>query len=86
MQGPRFHLDHAFTRRHLSAHLDGELAPRDSRRIALHLAECADCRRAERSLGRLVSSLGWLRSGSSGALADGTIERVAAARRRGRRP
>ncbi len=52
VSGPRFHLDHLFTQRRLSAYLDGELGPSSSGRIKGHIEQCSDCDDAARSLPR----------------------------------
>ena len=44
-------------REDLSAFLDGELAPRDRRRIADHLSVCADCRAALRAMEEIAGAL-----------------------------
>jgi anti-sigma factor RsiW len=46
-----------FSRRRLSAYVDGELDPDERRRVARHVEECEDCGRAERSLRRLIGGL-----------------------------
>ncbi len=79
MLGPRFHLDHMFSRRRLSAYVDGELGPDERRRVARHVEECEDCGRAERSLRRLIGGLRLLGGGRPPTLADDAIERVRAA-------
>jgi anti-sigma factor RsiW len=81
MGGPRFHLDHLFAKRRLSAYVDDELEPRDRRRVQRHIDECVDCSRAERSLRKLLGGLQLLRRRQPGRLADDTIERVRKAER-----
>jgi predicted anti-sigma-YlaC factor YlaD len=47
----------AETGEHLSAHLEGELRGRKSKRVLRHLARCSRCREALRSLARAVNAL-----------------------------
>jgi predicted anti-sigma-YlaC factor YlaD len=47
----------AETRERLSAHLEGELRGRDSKRVFRHLARCHRCREVLRSLARAVDAL-----------------------------
>lgn len=47
----------AETRERLSAHLEGELQERESRRVLRHLARCPRCREVLRSLARAVDAL-----------------------------
>jgi anti-sigma factor RsiW len=77
--GPRFHLDHRFARRRLSAYVDGELEPDARRRVRRHFDDCEDCGRAERSLRRLIDGLRLLSGRYPPCLADAAIERVRAA-------
>lgn len=74
--GPRFHLDHLFARRRLSAYVDGDLEPGDRDRVRRHLDECADCGWAERSLRKLLGGLRLLRRPHSTRVADLAIDRV----------
>ncbi|HEV2062274.1 MAG TPA: zf-HC2 domain-containing protein [Solirubrobacteraceae bacterium] len=76
MAAPRFHLDHFFARRRLSALVDGELAPDEARRVRRHVDECDDCSRAERSLRKLIGGLRLLRRRQPPHLADESIERL----------
>lgn len=61
MRSAQFVLDHRFTRRNLSAYLDGELASPDRERVAQHLEECRDCDFTSRSLRRMLASMAFLR-------------------------
>jgi anti-sigma factor RsiW len=79
MAGPRFHLDHLFTKRRLSAFVEGDLEPRDGDRVHRHVDECPDCGRTERSLRKLLAGLRLLRSPQPSRLADGVIARVRSA-------
>jgi anti-sigma factor RsiW len=81
VRGPRFHLDHLFTRRRLSDYVDGELAPGARGRVERHLEDCPDCSRAERSLRRLVARLPRLRGRAPRRLPERAVERVRAAER-----
>jgi predicted anti-sigma-YlaC factor YlaD len=47
----------AETRERLSAHLEGELRGRESKRVLRHLARCERCREVLRSLARAVDAL-----------------------------
>jgi anti-sigma factor RsiW len=72
----RFHLDHLFARRRLSAYVDGDLEPDERERVVRHLAECEECGRVERSLRRLLGGLALLGGRRPARLADEAIERV----------
>ena len=76
MPGPRFLLDHLFTKRRLSAYVDGDLEPEQLRRVRRHLDDCEDCGRAERSLRRLVFGLRLLAGRQPPRLADDAVDRV----------
>lgn len=83
--GPRFHFDHLFARRRLSAYVDDELAPDERRRVRRHVADCPDCGHAERSLRAVLRRLRGLAGRKPHGLAASSIERVREAeRRRGR--
>lgn len=56
-----FHRDHRWAGPRLSRYVDGELAPRQRRRLAEHEGLCPECRRAIRHLRRLVATLPGLR-------------------------
>lgn len=81
MAGPRFHLDHLFAARRLSAYVDEDLELGDRARVRRHLGQCPDCGRAERSLRLLLGGLRSLRRRPSPALADEAVGRVRAAER-----
>jgi anti-sigma factor RsiW len=53
----RFRLDHRWAPDRLSAELDHELSPAQRARMARHLAECAECRRAFAGLSAVVEAL-----------------------------
>ncbi|MFN8162145.1 MAG: zf-HC2 domain-containing protein [Solirubrobacterales bacterium] len=53
--------DHRWARPRMSAYLEGELAPRQHRRLAQHLSLCPDCWRALRTLDALLRVLPTLR-------------------------
>lgn len=74
----RFHLDHRFVRRRLSAYLDGELAPPQRQRVERHLVECENCGLARRALVRMLAGLRGLRAGPRSDVARGAIERLRA--------
>lgn len=75
MRGPRFHVDHVFTRRRLSAYLDGELGAVERHRVEHHVEECPECRRTARSLHRVVAGLALLRRCRPSRLTADVIER-----------
>jgi anti-sigma factor RsiW len=56
-----FHRDHRWAGSRLSRYVDGELRPRQQRRLAHHEGLCPECRRAIRQLRRLVATLPGLR-------------------------
>ncbi|HXH89715.1 MAG TPA: anti-sigma factor [Gaiellaceae bacterium] len=70
----------AETRERLSAHLDGELAGRDGKRVLRHLALCRHCRELLRSLARAVEgvrTLGQSDAPSPGpSVADAVVDRI----------
>lgn len=43
MASMRMFREHRFTQRRLSARVDGELSPRERRRVDRHAAECPEC-------------------------------------------
>jgi anti-sigma factor RsiW len=62
--------DHRWSQRHISDYLDGELAPRQRRRLEAHARLCPDCGRLRRSL----TVLTWeLRQLGRGRPADTTV-------------
>ncbi|MGH2978657.1 MAG: anti-sigma factor family protein [Solirubrobacterales bacterium] len=56
-----FHRDHHWAGPRLSRYVDGDLRPRQQRRLARHEGLCPECRRAIRQLRRLVATLPGLR-------------------------
>lgn len=72
----RFHLDHLFVRRSLSAYVDGELAPPERQRVERHLVECENCGRTRRALIRVLAGLGSLRASPRRDVTRGAIERL----------
>jgi len=82
MRGPQFHVDHVFTKRRLSAYLDGELGPVERDRVGHHIDECPDCRRTARSLQRVVAGLALLRRCHPSRLAADVIGRLSTQTRR----
>jgi predicted anti-sigma-YlaC factor YlaD len=70
----------AETREHLSAHLEGELRGRESKRVLRHLARCPRCREVLRSLSRAVDALRSLGQADASPLvpsaADSVIDRL----------
>lgn len=71
---------HAETQERLSAHLEGELAGREAKRVLRHLARCDGCRELLRSLARAVDNLrtlGHADAPPAGAsVADAVVERI----------
>lgn len=61
MHGPQFVVDHRFTRRQLSAYIDGELESSERQRVNRHIVECRDCRFMMRSLRQVLGGLAGLR-------------------------
>jgi anti-sigma factor RsiW len=53
----RFVLDHRWAPRRFSAQLDGELPAPERARMARHLGECIECRRAFAGLTAVVEAL-----------------------------
>jgi anti-sigma factor RsiW len=78
MRGTRFHLDHSFVRRRLSAYLDGELVPPERERVERHLVECENCGRTRRALVRMLAGLRTLRASPRRDVARGAVERLRA--------
>jgi anti-sigma factor RsiW len=71
--------DHRWSQRHMSDYIDGELAPRQQRRLEAHARLCPDCGRLRRSLTILVwelRELGRIRSSGATPVAGGVIERL----------
>jgi hypothetical protein len=70
--------DHGWSQRRMSDYVDGELAPRQQRRLEAHARLCPDCGRLRRSLTILVWELRELgcarRIGTR--VAPGVIERL----------
>ena len=60
VRGPQFLLEHGFSRRRLSAYVDGELNESERGRVARHLEECPECADTSASLERLVTGLALL--------------------------
>jgi hypothetical protein len=75
MRGKR---DHRWSERHMSDYIDGELAPRQQRRLEAHARLCPDCGRLRRSLTVLVWELlehGRVRSTGT-TVVGGVVERL----------
>ena len=70
--------DHRWSQRHMSDYIDGELAPRQRRRLEAHARLCPECGPLRRTLTVLVWELRELgRSRPTGTtVADGVIERL----------
>lgn len=69
-------LDHRWAAPRLSAYLDGDLPPRQERRLRSHASICPECGRALRRLATLVRALPRLRARPEGTLGDRTAEAV----------
>ena len=78
VRGTRFHLDHGFVRRRLSAYLDGELEPSQRQRVERHLVECENCGRTRQRLVRVLAGLRGLGVRHRRDVAQGAIERLRA--------
>jgi len=74
VHGPRFLLEHSFTRRRLSAYVDRDLDPRERDRVERHIDECRECAGVARSLERLLACLAFLGRHSRCRLAPGMCE------------
>jgi putative zinc finger protein len=70
--------DHRWSDRRMSDYIDGELAPRQQRRLEAHARLCPDCGRLRRSLTVLVWELRELRQvrSSGPTVVGGVIERL----------
>jgi hypothetical protein len=70
--------DHRWSQRHMSDYIDGELTPRQRRRLEAHARLCPECGPLRRTLTVLVWELRELgRSRPTGTtVADGVIERL----------
>lgn len=71
---------HRWAQPRLSAYLEGDLSPRQRRRLHAHESICPECRRALERLKTLLRSLPMLRGREPGA--DAVAERTAEAVRR----
>lgn len=72
-----FHRDHHWAGPRLSRYVDGDLPPRQQRRLAEHEGLCPECRRAIRALRRLVGTLPSLRArGEDSEVAERTARAV----------
>jgi anti-sigma factor RsiW len=70
--------DHRWSQRRVSDYIDGELAPRQQRRLEAHARLCPDCGRLRRSLTVLVwelRELGRVRSTGT-TVVGGVVERL----------
>ncbi len=72
----RFHLDHRFTRRHVSEYLDGELAEGDRGRVARHAALCPQCAHLIASLRATIAALAALPAAPDATIAERVIQRL----------
>jgi hypothetical protein len=70
--------DHRWSERHMSDYIDGELAPRQQRRLEAHARLCPDCGPLRRSLTVLIwelRELGRIRARGA-TVVGGVIERL----------
>ena len=72
----RDHIEHRFTQRRMSDYVDGELSPRQRRRIERHADLCPECGPLRRALLRLTVALGDLRSPADLSIAPTVIRRL----------
>ena len=72
----RFKLDHRWTGAHMSDYLDGNLGPRERRRLEEHVHWCPECRHLLETLRRTVEGLMGLRPAPDPSVASGVIERL----------
>lgn len=72
------HVDHRWAQPRMSAYLDGDLRPRQERRMRRHASICPECGPALRRLAALLRSLPLLRERDPGAesVADRTADAV----------
>jgi anti-sigma factor RsiW len=64
--------DHQWSQQHLSHYVEGELGPRDRRRLDRHALGCVDCGRGIRAMRALVYAVQGL-DGLAGVRAPATI-------------
>ena len=64
--------DHQWSQQHLSHYVEGELGPRDRRRLDHHALDCVDCGRGIRAMRALVYAVQGL-DGLAGVRAPATI-------------
>jgi anti-sigma factor RsiW len=64
--------DHRWSQQHLSHYVEGELGPRDRRRLDRHARDCVDCGRGIRAMRALAYALQGL-GGPAGVRAPATI-------------
>jgi anti-sigma factor RsiW len=60
----------------MSAYVDGELSPRQRRRLERHAARCPDCTGTLRSLVRVIRALRTLPQPPDGQVADRVVARL----------
>jgi hypothetical protein len=71
--------DHAWSQRHLSHYVEGDLRARARRRLDRHALGCADCTRGVQAM-RVLAGLVWSLDGLAGTRAPAAIfDRVRAA-------
>ena len=61
----QFRRDHGWAPAHMSAYVDGELAPAGRARMERHAGDCPECDRVLAGLAALVQRLGGVAAGSS---------------------
>jgi anti-sigma factor RsiW len=67
---------HRWASARLSAYVDGELSPRQRRRLERHAARCPDCTGTLRSLLRVIHALRTLPRPPDGQVADRVVARL----------
>jgi hypothetical protein len=71
-----FAADHAWSQRHLSHYVEGDLRARARRRLDRHALGCADCTRGVLAM-RVLAGVAWSLDGLAGTRApDGIFDRV----------
>ncbi len=70
--------DHAWSQRHLSHYVEGDLTWRDRRRLELHAEECPDCSRGIRAVRALLRLMRGAASSTAEPAPAGIFDRVRA--------
>lgn len=72
-------LEHRWSQRRMSDYVDGEMSPRQQRRLERHAAVCPECGPLRRALRWLVIELQELRWRPSSSVAPAVVARLRAA-------